>query len=545
MTASAAQTALTAPGGREPIPPTGGAPPGPPPEGAPFQSALEAEWARTATAEGRQQSHSESASRATSHDPPARKTLGVETGAPAAVSPAPAPASTAVASAASSADAPPAANVLAGAPGTPAARYARDSSDFSASTGLERSSASANATGASTLPGALPSIPSGGPASGAGRLAAGGEAAGLGSQFASGGVPTAAGDSGPASGAGSAASGATPMPAGATTPSTPGSPATEALTGALEGSNPAAPRGGLPGGWVGSDPAGARVGSDSGRSSDAKAPPLPTTPAAGAILGSAAHTEGMGAGGSWGWNSQGGGHQSTEQQGLRSAGGAGVHDKLWIPDPAQESTGADAGTSGAGAGGVGGLAEGAGSAQASVMAGADQSGIGQQGPLLDYGVGLQQAIESLHGTIQLAARQGLSQARIALEPEGLGEIRIHLTQTAQGLLARITAETPAAAQALAAGHSELRQSLSSLGLDLARLNIGRHGHTAAQGGDTALGSGGHGGTAGSGEAPSRGARSGQTAAAVAPTDPSPDSEAEEDTQPAPAPSRGTLVDVLA
>jgi len=194
---------------------------------------------------------------------------------------------------------------------------------------------------------------------------------------------------------------------------------------------------------------------------------------------------------------------------------------------------------------VGGLAAGSSSAQASATAGADRSEIGQQGTLLDSGVGLQQAIETLHGTIQLAARQGLSQARIALEPEGLGEIRIHLTQTAQGLLARVSAETPVAAQALAAAHAELRQSLSSLGLQLARLDIGRHGHSTAQGGGTALGGGGRDGAAGSGEASSRGARSGRTAATAAPTGPAPAPEADEDAQPAPAPARGTLVDVLA
>jgi flagellar hook-length control protein FliK len=85
-------------------------------------------------------------------------------------------------------------------------------------------------------------------------------------------------------------------------------------------------------------------------------------------------------------------------------------------------------------------------------------------PVLSYGVGLQQAIETVHATIELASRQGLSQARIALHPEELGEIRIHLSQSAQGLIARVTADTPAAAQALAEGHAELRQSLDSLGL---------------------------------------------------------------------------------
>ena len=106
-----------------------------------------------------------------------------------------------------------------------------------------------------------------------------------------------------------------------------------------------------------------------------------------------------------------------------------------------------------------------------------------------YGVGLQEAIESLHGTIQLAARQGLTQARISLQPEELGEIRINLTQTAQGLLARVTAESPAAAQALAAAHAQLRQSLSSLGINLTRLDIGHHDPSAQGGGTDPKGNG--------------------------------------------------------
>jgi flagellar hook-length control protein FliK len=90
--------------------------------------------------------------------------------------------------------------------------------------------------------------------------------------------------------------------------------------------------------------------------------------------------------------------------------------------------------------------------------------------VLSYGVNLHQAIEAVHATVEMATRQGLSQARIALEPAELGAIRIHLTQTAQGLIARVSADTPAAAQALAEGRSELRQSLSSLGLTALHLN---------------------------------------------------------------------------
>jgi flagellar hook-length control protein FliK len=495
MTASAAQTTLTAPdgrkpipGGREPIP--SGAPPGAPPEGAPFQSALDAEWARTATAEGQQQSHLESPSPTTSRNTLVHSVRRAGADASSTVPPTPSPSGTAVAVAgagvASSAVPPPAANdpaanVAAGVPHTPTEHDAKDgASGLPAATELEGSPA--DAKGADTIP----SIHTGAPP---------------------------AGDSTPI-----AESPALPAPDGA---------------------------------------AAAPVGPDSSAGQGKAAPLPPRTAAAGATLGATVHTEGtIAGGGGWtqegtnagggGWSSQASAHRPAEQQGPRSAGAAGAHDKLWVPDPAQASPGADAAGGGAATGGVGtvgvgALAAGSDYAPASATPGADA-----QGPLLDYGVGLQQAIETLHGTIQLAARQGLAQARIALEPEGLGEIRIHLTQTAQGLLARVTAETPAAAQALAAAHAELRQSLSSLGLNLARLSVGRHGHSA-QGGGTGLGGDGRDGAAGSGEASSRGARSGQTAATAAPTDPAPDTEAEaeEDAQPAPAPAHGTLVDVLA
>ena len=96
---------------------------------------------------------------------------------------------------------------------------------------------------------------------------------------------------------------------------------------------------------------------------------------------------------------------------------------------------------------------------------------GESAPVLGTGVGMQEMIDAIRATVEVATRQGIAQARIALQPEELGEIRIHLSQTADGLLARVTADTPAAAQALAQGRSELHQSLSTLGLSL-RLDIG-------------------------------------------------------------------------
>ncbi|HEY5288086.1 MAG TPA: flagellar hook-length control protein FliK [Solirubrobacteraceae bacterium] len=91
------------------------------------------------------------------------------------------------------------------------------------------------------------------------------------------------------------------------------------------------------------------------------------------------------------------------------------------------------------------------------------------------GLQMQETIDSIGATIELAARQGIVKARIELQPEELGHISIRLSQTNEGLRARVTAETPAGAQALNQGRSELRQSLDSLGLSLLQLDIGSSG----------------------------------------------------------------------
>jgi hypothetical protein len=103
-----------------------------------------------------------------------------------------------------------------------------------------------------------------------------------------------------------------------------------------------------------------------------------------------------------------------------------------------------------------------------------------QAPLLGQGVGMQDMIEGIRATVDLATRQGLAQARIALAPADLGDIRIHLSQTADGLLVRVTADTPVAAQALSQGRAELHQSLSTLGTTLLRLDIGSSGQPQAE-----------------------------------------------------------------
>ncbi len=116
-------------------------------------------------------------------------------------------------------------------------------------------------------------------------------------------------------------------------------------------------------------------------------------------------------------------------------------------------------------------------------------------PALD----MQQTIDSIQASVALAARRGVSQARIALQPAELGEVRIHLTQTSDGLLARVTADSPVAAQALAGARAELHHSLSTLGTSLLRLEIGASGEEPGRRREAGLTSGTPGGATGRGQ----------------------------------------------
>ncbi len=510
MTAPAAPAALTAAPG---APPGGGAPPGAPPDGPPFQSALETEWARTAIAEGQQQSHSQ--------DP---YSFGGQGSSSTSV---PQPAEERGRIPAKLAGHRPQHALGPIAAGSPIAGLAPVMS-------MEE-----HGPGAPPTPATLP-----GPATK--ELGAGAQDTSLAEPPPPAGIPAAMADAAPtwidrldSSHDRTAKLGAIPdtaersanvdeaLLAGAA--ANPTGAATAGKDLPLSGAGPTLTP--TPAPAPGGNPSPAHV-----------SPSLLRASLADATLGATSHTGGANGGearSSGSWSSQTGAHQLARQEGTRSAA-TNVHDKLWVPDATSAATDGEAGGVGA-AVGTPVLLEGAAGAQESTTVGGNA-----QAPLLDSGVGLQQAIESLHGTIQLAAGQGLTQVRIALEPEGLGEIRIHLTQTAQGLLARISAETPVAAQALAAAHAELHQSLSSLGLNLARLNIGRHGGATAQDGGTSLGGGGRDGAAGSGEASRGGNRSaGQSPAAATPADPSTEPDVDADAQAAPASSHKTLLDVFA
>lgn len=96
-------------------------------------------------------------------------------------------------------------------------------------------------------------------------------------------------------------------------------------------------------------------------------------------------------------------------------------------------------------------------------------------------VNMQEAVDAVRATVTAAARAGVTSARISLSPQALGGIRISLTQTADGLIARVAADHPEAAQTLQQSAGELRRSLESSGLSLLRLDIDGGGEQSAGG----------------------------------------------------------------
>jgi flagellar hook-length control protein FliK len=135
---------------------------------------------------------------------------------------------------------------------------------------------------------------------------------------------------------------------------------------------------------------------------------------------------------------------AAQAPGAQAAQGADQPRDASVASPGQASAGAEAPT--------GGQALGAGGAR--------------------WAAPTQQQIESLRASVELATREGTSQARISLEPEELGAVHIRLTQTAAGLVARVSAESAAGAQAIAAGQNDLRGLLGSLGVSLLHLDVG-------------------------------------------------------------------------
>jgi len=90
-------------------------------------------------------------------------------------------------------------------------------------------------------------------------------------------------------------------------------------------------------------------------------------------------------------------------------------------------------------------------------------------------VPLQDAVDAVKASFTAANQAGVSSARITLTPASLGGITISLSQTPDGLVARVTADHPEAAQTLAQSADELKRSLEQSGTPLLRLDIGSSG----------------------------------------------------------------------
>ncbi len=90
-------------------------------------------------------------------------------------------------------------------------------------------------------------------------------------------------------------------------------------------------------------------------------------------------------------------------------------------------------------------------------------------------VPLSRAGEALSATLTAMHSHGVSVARISLAPASLGGIRITLTQTTAGLVARVSADHPEAAQALLQSAEELRRGLEAGGTPLLRFDVSHSG----------------------------------------------------------------------
>jgi flagellar hook-length control protein FliK len=91
------------------------------------------------------------------------------------------------------------------------------------------------------------------------------------------------------------------------------------------------------------------------------------------------------------------------------------------------------------------------------------------------GMRLHQAVETVQAVVKMAQTNGVTRARVALHPEQLGGIEIHLSSTRDGVTARVVADAAQAANVLRHAGDELRRSLESQGINLVRFDVGTAG----------------------------------------------------------------------
>jgi flagellar hook-length control protein FliK len=147
----------------------------------------------------------------------------------------------------------------------------------------------------------------------------------------------------------------------------------------------------------------------------------------------------------------------------------------------------------------------------------------------EAGMRLHQAVETVQAVIRMAQTNGVTRVRVALHPEQLGGLEIHLRSTPDGIVAKVVADAAQAANVLRHAGEELRRSLEGQGLNLVRFDVATAGGQGERRSDF-----GH-------DEPSTGSNGRTPAASVEDTD-APTDTTQETTVQLP---NGVLVDVLA
>lgn len=88
---------------------------------------------------------------------------------------------------------------------------------------------------------------------------------------------------------------------------------------------------------------------------------------------------------------------------------------------------------------------------------------------------LEQAVETVNQVIRISQSSGITQARVQLHPEELGQVDIHLRSTPDGIVARVVADASQAAAVLRDGGDELRRQLAAQGINLTHFDVGTTG----------------------------------------------------------------------
>lgn len=94
-------------------------------------------------------------------------------------------------------------------------------------------------------------------------------------------------------------------------------------------------------------------------------------------------------------------------------------------------------------------------------------------------VPLARSAEAVEHVLRLASSRGVTHARIALHPEELGSVDVHIRSTSEGLVARVVAHSAEAVQTLQHAANDLRKSLEEQGLNVLNLDVSQSGDQSA------------------------------------------------------------------